>query len=544
MIPIGKREFFFEILLLLPIVKEGLYILSGKSPCRNKRSGVHLPDGRIILRIVILYYFIGSIGNKNWSFLNWSDKIRLKQIEEGKSMTGIRRVFTPVDMTIGVPWQDILIFSIPMIVGNFAQQLYNTVDSIVVGRYIGDKALAAVGSANPILNLLLVIFMGIAVGTSVMISQYFGARESENIAETLGTCITITGLMSVVIMILCIFVTRPLLVLLHTPDSIIDWCASYLIIYFLGVAGVAYYNILSGILRGLGDSISALLYLLVSTFINIILDIWFVAGFHWGVSGVALATIIAQAVSAVLCFIKLFRMHQIFVLKFHHLKIKREYILEIIRIGLPTGITQAVFSTAMLLVQSLTNSYGEMFIAASVIVMRVDGFAMMPNFSFGSAMTTYTGQNIGAKKMDRVQEGAKQGTRIAVIISASITMMILIFGRSLMGIFTNTKELVDLSMRMMRILSVGYITFSIGQSFSGVMRGAGDTVTPMWIAIISTVFIRIPTAYGIAWFTRTPDLPYGRCESVYISLLVSWSLGALITYLFYKKGKWKNKAVV
>ena len=494
--------------------------------------------------MVILYYFIGSIGNKNWLFLNWSDKINLKQIEEGKSMTGIRRVFTPVDMTIGVPWQDILIFSIPMIVGNFAQQLYNTVDSIVVGRYIGDKALAAVGSANPILNLLLVIFMGIAVGTSVMISQYFGARESENIAETLGTCITITGLMSVVIMILCVVVTRPLLVLLHTPDSIIDWCASYLIIYFLGVAGVAYYNILSGILRGLGDSISALLYLLVSTFINIILDIWFVAGFHWGVSGVALATIIAQAVSAVLCFIKLFRMHQIFVLKFHHLKIKKEYILEIIRIGLPTGITQAVFSTAMLLVQSLTNSYGEMFIAASVIVMRVDGFAMMPNFSFGSAMTTYTGQNIGAKKMDRVQEGAKQGTRIAVIISASITMMILIFGRPLMGIFTNTKELVDLSMRMMRILSVGYITFSIGQSFSGVMRGAGDTVTPMWIAIISTVFIRIPTAYGIAWFTRTADLPYGRCESVYISLLVSWSLGALITYLFYKKGKWKNKAVV
>ena len=459
-------------------------------------------------------------------------------------MTGIKRIFAPVDMTVGVPWKDILIFSIPMIVGNFAQQLYNTVDSIVVGKYIGDNALAAVGSANPILNLLLVIFMGISVGTSVMISQYFGAREREHIAETLGTCITITGITSVAIMILCVIVTRPLLTILHTPDSIIDWCASYLVIYFLGVAGVAYYNILSGILRGLGDSISALLYLLISTFINIVLDIWFVAGMDWGVNGVALATVIAQAASAVLCFWKLFRMHQIFTFKRHHLKIKKKYISEIVRIGLPTGITQAVFSMAMLLVQSLTNSYGEMFIAASVIVMRVDGFAMMPNFSFGSAMTTYTGQNVGAKKMDRVHEGAKQGTWIAVIISSMITVLILIFGRFLMGIFTNTKELVDLSMRMMTILSVGYITFSIGQSLSGVMRGAGDTVTPMWIALISSVCIRIPIAYGIAWMTRTPSLPNGRCESVYISLLISWSIGAFITYLSYKKGKWKNKAVV
>ena len=459
-------------------------------------------------------------------------------------MISVRRIFTPVDMTMGVPWEDILTFSIPMIIGNFAQQLYNTVDSIVVGKYIGDNALAAVGSASPILNLLLVMFMGIAVGTSVMISQYFGAREKENIAETLGTCVSATAIVSILIMIICLFVTKPLLTLLNTPKSIINWCASYLIIYFMGVAGVAYYNILSGVLRGLGDSISALFYLLVSTFINIVLDLWFVAELGWGVSGVAFATVIAQAVSGILCFRKLCKMHHIFALKKKHFLIKKDYMKEIIRIGFPTGVTQAVFSMAMLLVQSLTNSYGEMFIAASVIVMRVDGFAMMPNFSFGSAMTTYTGQNIGAKKMDRVNQGAKQGTIIATAVSGLITVLILLFGKYLMGIFTDTKELVDLSMRMMRILALGYIMFAVTQSLSGVMRGAGDTVTPMWVSLFVTVVVRIPIAYGIAWLTRSAQYPNGRCESVYISLLFAWSMGAVITYFLYRKGKWKKKAII
>lgn len=455
----------------------------------------------------------------------------------------IRKFLEPVDMTVGSPWKKIVLFAVPMLVGNIAQQLYNTVDSVVVGNYVGDNALAAVGSAGPILNLLIVLFVGISVGAGIMVSQYFGAREREKLSVTIGNCITLTAIATLFVMIAASLVARPLLELLGTPESIIDWCHSYLLILFIGSAGLAYYNILSGVLRGLGDSMSALVYLLVSTVLNIILDLLFVVKLGMGVNGVALATVIAQFISALLCLLRLMKMKEYFDMHKTHLRIQKKYSGMIIRLGLPSGITQAILSMAMIVVQSLTNSFGEMFIAANVIVMRVDGFAMMPNFSFGTAMTTYAGQNVGARQDERVVAGAKQGTLIAVVISAVITGLILLFGKFLMGIFTKTPELVELSRDMMGILAVGYIAMAVTQSLSGVMRGAGDTMTPMWISIATTIFIRVPIAYGISYLTRTPQLPNGRQECIFISLLISWVLGALITYVFYRRGKWKEKAV-
>ncbi len=459
------------------------------------------------------------------------------------SFAGLKKLFAPIDMTAGVPGKQIVAFAVPMLIGNIAQQLYNTVDSIIVGRYVGDNALAAVGSAGPILNLLLVLFVGIAVGAGIMVSQYFGAKEREDLSGTIGSCVTLTAISSLFIMVAGPMVSKPLLELLGTPDSILGWCESYLNIIFIGIAGLAYYNILSGVLRGLGDSVSALVYLLVSTVINIVLDILFVANFNMGVAGVALATAIAQAISAILCLMKLMRMSEVFDFRKKYLKLHKKYAWMTIRLGLPSGLTQAIFSMAMIIVQSLTNSFGELFIAANVIVMRVDGFAMMPNFSFGTAMTTYAGQNVGAKEYERVEQGAKQGTWIAMGVSAFITVLILIFGKYLMGIFTETEELVDMSMRMMRILAVGYIAMAVTQSLSGVMRGAGDTMTPMWISLVTTVAIRVPVAYGIAYLTRSAQYPNGRCECVFISLLFSWTLGAVITFICYRWGKWKGKAI-
>ena len=455
----------------------------------------------------------------------------------------VKKLFAPVDMTEGAPWKKIVLFTLPMLVGNIAQQLYNTVDSVVVGNYVGDNALAAVGSAGPILNLLIVLFVGISVGAGIMVSQYDGARDREALALTIGNWITLTLIASLFVMVVASLVARPLLELLDTPESIIDWCQSYLIILFVGSAGLAFYNILSGILRGLGDSMSALLYLLVSTVVNIVLDLLFVAKLGMGVNGVALATVIAQAISALLCLLRLMRMTEHFDLKLCYLKLKRKHTSKIVQLGLPSGVTQAIFSMAMIVVQSLTNSFGEMFIAANVIVMRVDGFAMMPNFSFGTALTTYAGQNVGAKRYDRVEKGARQGTAIAMGVSIVLTSLILIFGKALMGIFTKTPELVDLSREMMGILAVGYIAMAVTQGLSGVMRGAGDTVTPMWISIATTILIRVPVAYGLAFLTRSEQFPGGRQESVFISLLVSWIMGAVITFFFYKKGSWKNKAV-
>ena len=455
----------------------------------------------------------------------------------------LKELFSAHDMTVGAPWKRIMEFTVPMLIGNLAQQLYNTVDSIVVGRYVGDNALAAVGSAGPILNLLLVLFVGISVGAGIIVSQYFGAKEREKLSLTVGNCITLTAIATLFVMVVASLIARPLLELLKTPDSIIDWCHSYLLILFIGSAGLAFYNILSGILRGLGDSMSALAYLLVSTVINIVLDLLFVAKLGMGVNGVALATVIAQFISAILCLLRLMKMQEIFSLQAKHMKLERQYAAKVIQLGLPSGITQAILSMAMIIVQSLTNSFGEMFIAANVIIMRVDGFAMMPNFSFGTAMTTYAGQNVGARQPERVTRGAIQGTLIAMGTSAVITGLILVFGKSLMGIFTKTPELVELSRYMMGILAVGYIAMAVTQSLSGVMRGAGDTVTPMWISIVTTIFLRVPIAYGISFLTRTPELPYGRQECIFISLLVSWLFGALITFFFYRHGKWKEKAV-
>ena len=576
-------------------------------------------------------------------------------------MEQVKKLFQAVDMTVGEPWKKIVIFTIPMLLGNIAQQLYNTVDSIVVGKYVGDNALAAVGSAGPILNLLLVLFVGISMGASIMVSQYFGAKQREELSQTIGNCITLTAIAVAIIMVLSVIIVRPLLELLDTPESITDWCTSYLLIMFLGSVGSAYYNILSGILRGLGDAFSALIYLLVATVLNIILDLvfvaklgmgasimvsqyfgakqreelsqtigncitltaiavaiimvlsviivrpllelldtpesitdWctsyllimflgsvgsayynilsgilrglgdafsaliyllvatvlniildlvFVAKLGMGVSGVAWATIIAQAVSAVLCFRRLAKLTDIFDMKPQYLKMNKSYAKKIIKLGLPSGLTQAILSMAMIIVQSLTNSFGEMFIAANVIVMRVDGFAMLPNFSFGTAMTTYAGQNVGARAYDRVTKGAKQGTLIAVFTTATITGMILLFGKQLMGIFTNTTELVDLARNMMGIIALGYIAMAVTQSLSGVMRGAGDTMTPMWISIVTTVIVRVPIAYGIAYLTRTAELPNGRQECIFISLLCSWLFGAIVTTIFYLRGNWKKKAL-
>ena len=458
----------------------------------------------------------------------------------------LKKLFAPTDMTQGSVLKSIVMFTLPMLVGNIAQQFYSTVDTIVVGKYAenGDNCIAAVGSAMPILNMILVLFIGISAGASVMVAQYFGAKNRKGLSFTVGNCITVTAIACVGMIVLAAPFIRQILVLLNTPQSIIDGCYDYLFITLIGIAGMGYYNILSGVIRGLGDSVSALVYLLVATIINIILDIVFVAVFHWDIAGVALATVIAQLISSVLCILKLSKMREHFDFGFKYLKPKKEYVNTIIRLGLPSGMTQAIFSSAMIIVQSLTNSFGEQFIAANVVIMRVDGFAMMPNFSFGTALTTFAGQNVGAGKYDRVTKGAKQGTLLAVSCSAVITAVILLFGKNMMHVFTDTADLVEMSYYLMKILAVGYIAVAVTQSLSGIMRGAGDTMTPMWISLITTVLIRVPLAYGISYLTRTAELPFGRCECIQISLLTSWLFGALITAIFYRFGKWKSKKIV
>ena len=457
-------------------------------------------------------------------------------------MQKVKKLFGAQDMTVGRPLVNIAAFSIPLLIGNLAQQLYNTVDSIVVGQYVGDTALAAVGASGPILNLLLLLFMGISTGAGILVSQYFGAKKKEELSKTIGTCLALTLICGVFLMVVGPVLAGPLMRLLDTPADVYDKSVTYLTIIFLGMVGNGFFNIVSGILRGMGDSVTPLIYLIVACFLNIVLDLLFVAVLGWGVAGVAAATIIAQAVSAVLCILRLIRMRETLMLTKKSLIPDKEMTRQVVKLGLPSGLTQAIFALAAIVVQALTNSLGTTVMACSIVGMRVDGFAMMPNFTFGMAMTTFVGQNVGARRMDRVHQGTKEGTVLAFIVSTTLTVCILFFGKYLMMLFTDTQELIDMGVHMLRILAVGYIAMSITQSLSGVMRGAGDTMTPMWVSLMTTVAIRVPVAYIWAFLTRSEQLPQGNPDAIFGSLLISWTLGAIFTVLFYRRGKWRQRA--
>ena len=461
---------------------------------------------------------------------------------EAYAFMKLKELFSARDMTLGSPWKRILEFSIPMLLGNFAQQLYNTADTVIVGMYKGDLALSAVGSSMPILNLLLALFVGVSTGAGIVVSQRFGAKDREGLSLAIGNCITLSAIATVIIMIIGPMVTMPFLTMLKTPDTIIEWCAEYLNIYFIGIVGFFFYNMLSGILRGLGDSVTALGFLLVSAALNVGLDLLLVK--DMGVAGVALATAIAQGISAILCYLKLRSMQDVFDLKLRYLKPDKAVSSRILKLGVPSGVTQAIMASAGMVVMNLTNQMGEMVVACNVIVMRVDGFAMLPNLTFGQAMSVYTGQNVGAGKYDRVTKGVKQGTLIGLAFSATITGVLLLFGKYLFSIFTDTTELIDLANRMIRLMAIGYICVSVTQVLGGVMRGAGDTTTPMWVSMISTILIRVPVAYGLAYLTRTPEFPHGQPIALFSSLMISWTLGMVISIIVFSTGKWKKKMLM
>ena len=459
-------------------------------------------------------------------------------------LDSVKRFFGVQDLTIGSPLTNLLKFSVPLLLGNFAQQLYSTVDSIIVGRYVGDTALAAIGATFPVINLLLVLFMSIATGTGILVSQFYGARAWKQLDKTIGNALSLITGSSLLMMAIAVPLARPILSLLGTPAEIIDMAAAYMQITFIGLLGFGFFNIISGILRGLGDSLSPLLFLLITTSLNTALDLWFVAGLGWGVAGAAWATILAQFISAVFCMVRLLRMKDVVNVHWENLKPDFSLIGQLLRIGLPAGVTQAVFSMAMVVVQALTNSMGYQVITTMTAVMRIDGFAMMPNFTFGMAISTYVGQNMGARRLDRVDQGSRVAAVMGLAVSTFLTLLLLLFGGTLLRLFTDTPEIISLGLRQIRILAAGYIAMSVTQVFGGIMRGAGDTMPTMWISMFTTVVFRVPVAYLLAWLTRSEAWPNGSPDSQFISLLSSWVLGAVLTYSWYRRGKWRQKNLV
>jgi putative MATE family efflux protein len=436
----------------------------------------------------------------------------------------------------------LLKFSIPLLIGNLAQQLYNTVDAIVIGNSSwGDQGLAAVGLAGPIVNLLLVLFMGISTGASILSAQYFGAKDRPTLNKCIGASLFLIVVSGLIMMAAGYFLS-PMLIGLTTPPSpeVGQGATDYLQIFFLGIIGNGLYNIISGILRGLGDSMMPLLFLVVACVLNIFLDLALVDSM--GVAGVALATIIAQAVSAVLCLWRLCHIRHICDVKTKHvIHPDKTLMLKIGALGLPSGITQGIFSMSALVVQSLTNSLGDAMVAANTAIMRVDGFAMMPNFTFGTAATTYIGQNVGAGRGDRLKPGVKAMLKLGLISSGVMVAGILLFGYNIIGWFTKTELTMQLGVQGLQTLAFGYICFSVTQVLQGTMRGAGETKVPMYISIIGTVIIRMPLAYLLAFLTRSEQWPNGQPIALFGSLLIAWVLSMGMTIVSYRMKFWRRK---
>jgi len=461
----------------------------------------------------------------------------------------LKGLFGAQDMTTGSPFKCLLMFALPMLISNIAQMLYSTADAAIVGRYVGDNALGAVGASMPIQNLFLVFLMAIGSGVTVMVSQYFGAKDREKLGLSIGNATTLLIILSVVMTAISVPLVNPILTATKTTADMYDMASSYLTILFWGTAATGFYNVMSGVLRGLGDSVFPLLILLAAVLINIGLDILFVApwGFDMGVAGAAIATVISQIFSAVACTIRLFRMKHLFTINRDTLKLRADTVKQIVRLGLPTGIQMAVMFLSNIVMQpfmmQMTTPTGVNVFAALTATMRVDGFAVMPCQAFSMAASTYTGQNIGAGKLDRVKKGT--WTTLAMCMTFTLVMVgaIMVFGRNVFALFTETEALIEMGMGFIKVMLPAYIIMGINMTFTGVMRGAGDSIGTMVISLLMNVFLKIPITLLLIKLSTDAMYPAGHPNSIMQAMVYCMAIGCVISLIYYRVGKWKNKGV-
>ena len=346
-------------------------------------------------------------------------------------------------MTEGVIWKELLLFSVPLLLGNLFQQLYNAVDSVVVGNYIGAQALAAVGSSAPVINLLVSFFMGLSVGAGVIISRYFGARNMESLQDSIHTSLALTMTAGIFMTLFGIIFSPTILRWIGTPSDVMSSSVLYLRIYFGGILSVMLYNMGSGILRAVGDSKNPLYFLIVSSITNILLDLLFVIVFDMGIAGVGWATLIAQTISAVLTLLLLIKTKQEYKVTLKKIRFHKDKLIEIIRLGLPSGIQNGVVSFSNVIVQSNINAFGSLAMAGCGAYTKIDGFAILPVMSYSMALTTFTGQNMGAKKYDRVKQGARSGIIMSLLTTIAISALLLIFGEQVLSIFSDNPKVIS-----------------------------------------------------------------------------------------------------
>lgn len=396
-----------------------------------------------------------------------------------------------VIMTEGVIWKQLLAFSLPLLVGNLFQQLYNTVDSVVVGNFIGSDALAAVGSSNSLINLIIGMFMGIGTGAGVIISQYYGADEKQKLHWAVHTTMALSIIGGFLLIALGLFLSPLILVLMGTPESVMPGSVAYLRIFFCGSLFNLVYNMGSGVLRAVGDSKRPLIFLCISSVINIVLDLLFVVVFQMGTAGVGYATVAAQGVSAYLTVRALIRTDDSYRLELSKIKIDRRMMARILKIGIPSGIQQSIISLSNVIVQANINSFGAAAMAGFGSYSKIDGFAMLPLQSFCMAATTFTGQNIGARKSRRVKQGVFQGLVISMIYTILISIILYLNAERILRVFSPDQDVIAYGYSSMLILLPFYWTMAIHQILMGSIRGSGRTMVTMLIGVGNMCILRM-----------------------------------------------------
>ncbi|MBE5988855.1 MAG: MATE family efflux transporter [Paenibacillaceae bacterium] len=396
-----------------------------------------------------------------------------------------------VIMTEGVIWKQLLAFSLPLLVGNLFQQLYNTVDSVVVGNFIGSDALAAVGSSNSLINLIIGMFMGIGTGAGVIISQYYGAEEKQKLHWAVHTTMALSIIGGFLLIALGVLLSPLILVLMGTPESVMPGAVAYLRIFFCGSLFNLVYNMGSGVLRAVGDSRRPLIFLCISSVVNIVLDLLFVVVFHMGTAGVGYATVAAQGVSAFLIVRALVRTDDSYRLELSKIKIDRRMMARVLKIGIPSGIQQSIISLSNVIVQANVNSFGAAAMAGFGSYSKIDGFAMLPLQSFCMAATTFTGQNIGAKKSRRVKQGVFQGLIISMIYTIFISIILYLNAERILRVFSPDQDVIAYGYSSMLILLPFYWTMAIHQILMGSIRGSGRTMVTMLIGVGNMCILRM-----------------------------------------------------
>lgn len=441
-------------------------------------------------------------------------------------------------MTEGNILKIIISFAIPLFLGQLFQQLYNTVDSYVVGNYVSNEAFAAVGNTGPIINTLIGFFSGLATGAGVVISQYFGAKDLENVKKAVHTTIIMTLVLGVCFTFIGVSMVPFMLDLMNTPDEVMPEATEYLTIYFSGVLGLMIYNAGAGILRAVGDSKRPFIFLVVSALMNIVLDLVFVLCFNMGVGGVAYATIISQGVSAILVIIVLCMSKECYKLSFTDLKYSNRILLNILKVGLPASLQMAVTAFSNVFIQSYINYFGPNFMSGWTAYAKIDQFVLLPMQSISLTATTFVGQNLGKGNSKRAKRGANIALLIAVLFTVVLMIPVLIWAPQLVRFFNKeSEEVIVYGSSLLRIISPFYVLCCVNQIYAGALRGAGRSTAPMVIMLISFV------AFRQLYLALVSSL-YNHYVLVALGYPAGWILCSILIFIYYCKSGWEDKSLI